>query len=47
MMEPAPSVPVGVYKVTFFTKEYFEKRGVSSFFPFVEVSSEILVRRVV
>lgn len=29
----------GIYKITFYTKEYFEQKGVNSFYPFVEVSS--------
>lgn len=37
-MEPAATVEKGVYKITFYTKEYFEQKGVSSFYPFVEVS---------
>jgi hypothetical protein len=41
-MEPAATVEKGIYKVTFYTKEYFERKGVSSFYPYVEVSCESL-----
>lgn len=30
-------VEVGIFKITFFTNEYFTKRGILSFYPFVEV----------
>lgn len=32
-------VEVGIFKITFFTNEYFTKRGILSFYPFVEVGS--------
>ncbi|TNY18532.1 hypothetical protein DMC30DRAFT_355392 [Rhodotorula diobovata] len=28
---------VGIFKITFFTNEYFTKRGILSFYPFVEL----------
>jgi len=31
----------GIYKLVFFTKPYFEKQNVPSFFPFVEVVFEL------
>jgi len=30
-----------VYKLTFFTREYFDKKGVKSYYPFVEVCFEV------
>lgn len=32
---------LGTYKLTYFTKEYFEKSKVDSFYPFIEVVFEI------
>jgi len=32
---------VGIYKLTYFTKEYFKKEQVESFYPFIEVVFEI------
>lgn len=32
---------LGVYKLTFHTREYFQKEGVESFYPFIEVVFEI------
>lgn len=32
---------LGIYKLTYFTKEYFEKSKVDSFYPFIEVVFEI------
>lgn len=31
----------GVYQIRFFTKEYFEKEGRVTFFPFVDITFEI------
>ncbi|KAH8915333.1 Hydroxyisourate hydrolase, partial [Atractiella rhizophila] len=31
----------GIYKITFSTAEYFAKRGIHSFYPFVEIPFEI------
>ncbi|MBW0520623.1 hypothetical protein O181_060338 [Austropuccinia psidii MF-1] len=31
----------GVYKVTFFTNEFYQKKGITSFYPFVEITFEI------
>lgn len=31
----------GVYRLTFFTKPYFEKNNLESFYPFIEVTFEI------
>ena len=32
---------LGIYKLTYFTKEYFEKEAVESFYPFIEVVFQI------
>ena len=32
---------LGIYKLTFYTSEYFEKQGKESFYPFVEVAFQI------
>ena len=37
MLAPAATIDTGVYKMTFYTKEYFSARGVSTFYPWVEV----------
>ncbi|GAA5866776.1 hypothetical protein JCM3774_001797 [Rhodotorula dairenensis] len=34
-------VEVGIFKITFFTNEYFTKRGILSFYPFVEIPFEV------
>ncbi|GAA4354395.1 hydroxyisourate hydrolase [Hymenobacter saemangeumensis] len=31
----------GVYKMKFFTKEYFQREGTAAFYPFVEICFEI------
>lgn len=31
----------GVYKLKFMTKEYFEKQGVLSFYPYIEITFEV------
>ncbi len=31
----------GIYRLTFFTKPYFEKNNLESFYPFIEVTFEI------
>lgn len=31
----------GIYKLTYFTKAYFEKQKITSFYPFIEVVFEI------
>ena len=31
----------GIYKLTYFTKEYFEKDAIESFYPFIEVVFQI------
>lgn len=38
-----PSNPsnAGVYKLTYFTKEYFEKNDIESFYPYIEVVFQI------
>ena len=36
MLEP------GIYKMKFETKEYFEKQGVQTFYPFVEITFTIM-----
>ena len=44
MLNPLETVNFapGTYKITFNTKEYFERTGRSSFFPYVEVCDIIL-----
>lgn len=32
---------LGIYKLTYFTKEYFEKEAIESFYPFIEVVFQI------
>ncbi|KAI8461338.1 hypothetical protein BY996DRAFT_4573662, partial [Phakopsora pachyrhizi] len=32
---------IGVYKVTFFSNEFYQKRGIVSFYPFIEITFEI------
>lgn len=39
LLTPGSTITTGIYKITFFTSEYFSKRGITSFYPFVEVSS--------
>ncbi|ORY72431.1 hydroxyisourate hydrolase [Leucosporidium creatinivorum] len=43
LLEPAATVEKGIYKITFYTKQYFEQKGVSSFYPFVEIPFEVKV----
>ena len=38
LLTPGSTITAGIYKITFFTSEYFSKRGITSFYPFVEVS---------
>ncbi len=39
LLTPGSTITAGIYKITFFTSEYFSKRGITSFYPFVEVSA--------
>ena len=32
---------IGIYKFTFYTKTYFSKQGIESFYPFIEVTFKI------
>ncbi|KAK4050938.1 hypothetical protein OIO90_004914 [Microbotryomycetes sp. JL221] len=43
LLPPAPTIDIGVYKMTFYTKEYFGTRNISSFYPFVEIPFEVKV----
>ncbi|KAK4053556.1 hypothetical protein OIV83_001724 [Microbotryomycetes sp. JL201] len=43
LLPPSPTIDPGVYKMTFYTKEYFGTRNISSFYPFVEIAFEIKV----
>ncbi|EGG10890.1 uncharacterized protein MELLADRAFT_33387, partial [Melampsora larici-populina 98AG31] len=39
---PGGSRPeIGIYKVTFFSNEFYQKRGIVSFYPFVEITFEV------
>ena len=38
---PSNKSNVGIYKLTYFTKEYFQKTGTDSFYPFIDVVFEI------
>jgi 5-hydroxyisourate hydrolase len=40
-LRPDAVLEPGIYKLRFETKEYFEKQGVSSFYPFVEITFSI------
>lgn len=37
LLSPSSTLQPGYYRLTFTVKEYFEKRNVKSFFPYVEV----------
>lgn len=39
LLAPSTRLETGIYKITFYTSEYFTARGISSFYPFVEVRS--------
>ena len=38
---PADKVNTGIYKLTYFTQEYFQQKGTESFYPFIDVIFEI------
>ena len=38
---PSDKLNSGIYKLTYFTKEYFEKMDADSFYPFIDVVFEI------
>lgn len=38
---PADKSNLGIYKLTYFTKDYFQKQGTESFYPFIDVVFEI------
>lgn len=40
--EKTENRPFGIYKLKFYTKDYYMSRKVDSFYPFVEVSFELL-----
>lgn len=37
LLPPGTHLEIGIFKITFFTNEYFTKRGILSFYPFIEV----------
>jgi len=37
LLPPQTVLETGIYKITFFTSEYFTQRGMKTFYPFVEV----------
>ncbi|GAA6037956.1 hypothetical protein JCM8097_009508 [Rhodosporidiobolus ruineniae] len=41
LLTPGTKLDVGIFKITFFTNEYFTKRGILSFYPFVEIPFEV------
>lgn len=41
LLPPHSRPEVGIYKVTFFSNEFYQKRGIVSFYPFVEITFEI------
>ncbi|GAA5898959.1 hydroxyisourate hydrolase [Sporobolomyces salmoneus] len=41
LLNPGMVLEVGIFKITFFTSEYFNNRGVMSFYPFVEIPFEV------
>lgn len=41
LLPPSTILDVGIFKITFFTSEYFTKRGILSFYPFVEIPFEV------
>jgi len=41
LMQAGSRLDIGIYKITFFSAEYFTKRGITSFYPFVEVTFEV------
>ncbi|GAA5884490.1 hypothetical protein JCM6882_005272 [Rhodosporidiobolus microsporus] len=41
LLPPGTPLDVGIFKITFFTNEYFTKRGILSFYPFVEIPFEV------
>ncbi len=38
---PADKSNLGIYKLTYFTKDYFQQQGTESFYPFIDVVFEI------
>ncbi|GAA6017874.1 hypothetical protein JCM11491_001200 [Sporobolomyces phaffii] len=41
LLPPGTVLEVGIFKITFFTSEYFTHRGILSFYPFVEIPFEV------
>jgi 5-hydroxyisourate hydrolase len=41
LLPPDTLVRVGVYRLTFFTKEYAERNGTRTFYPLVEICFEV------
>ncbi|GAA5950298.1 hypothetical protein JCM3765_004494 [Sporobolomyces pararoseus] len=41
LLTPGTVLDVGIFKITFFTSEYFTHRGILSFYPFVEIPFEV------
>lgn len=38
---PSDKSNLGIYKLTYFTKDYFQQQGTESFYPFIDVVFEI------
>ncbi|GAA5853563.1 hypothetical protein JCM3766R1_003130 [Sporobolomyces carnicolor] len=41
LLTPGTVLEIGIFKITFFTSEYFTHRGILSFYPFVEIPFEV------
>ncbi|GAA6061618.1 hypothetical protein JCM10212_000960 [Sporobolomyces blumeae] len=41
LLPATTKLEVGIFKITFFTSEYFTSRGILSFYPFVEIPFEV------
>ncbi|BGO90234.1 hypothetical protein NBRC10512v2_002281 [Rhodotorula toruloides] len=41
LLPPGTHLEIGIFKITFFTNEYFTKRGILSFYPFIEIPFEV------
>ncbi|RTQ50060.1 hydroxyisourate hydrolase [Hymenobacter gummosus] len=38
LLSPGLRLPVGMYKLKFFTQEYFDRAATTTFYPFVEIT---------
>ncbi|GAA6019468.1 hypothetical protein JCM10207_001399 [Rhodosporidiobolus poonsookiae] len=41
LLPSTTKLDVGIYKITFFSTDYFNKRGILSFYPFIEIPFEV------